>query len=812
MTTPICGRALPVIFIWVALVSGCSEPSVKPSLPAPVPPQALRPDRGVIPPASDQARPSQTAIDLTQPGAVVWGSTPAEIIDTTTHAPLIDEASDSSPRRVREILPAHEFDEVLPVGETNSLPVGRTLDRPRATPTATFPGIGQTGWVPPDPTLAVGPNHILTTVNMRIAWYTKSGTLEYANELNDGGNPGFFETVGAGGFTFDPKCFYDHLAQRFVVVAPEVYGETEAWITFAVSDDANPNGTWYKYRTDAVITVGGTTFWWDYPGFGYDEDAYYVTSNLFGLNQGGWGGVGFRVFQKAPLLTGAPTVYATMRDGGSASVQVAQHFGDNPAPYFVSMASSSAVRIHAIRNPITSPSLVSTDVTVPPHSGPGGAPVQGGGAVSLIDARIMNAHWRGGNLYAGHNISSGGRNFARWYHIDTGNWPNSGSPTFLEAGNVDAGADVHTFFPAIYSTQFGEVGMVVGASSASTRVSVNVTGRLPADPPGTMGALTQVKLSTADTNGRWGDYYDIAVDPVDDETFWVIGEYSTNGGWATWISSFRITPPGPVAVNDQTTTLLSEEQIVVDVMANDYHGAGLAFDISSFDAVSAHGGTIHRSNNTGPGGRDELVYTAPIGFSGDDTFSYTISDIVTQTSTATVTVPVLDTSSFRDPENPIGTAAGLNAAYYVLSVPVALPDFSFYTPYATDVVPELNYGATNGDFATSGRASNLGAVFEGYVAVPATDLYTFYTESDDGSALYIGDTLVVDNDGLHGMQEAAGQIGLKAGLHAVRVEFFESGGAAGLIARIAGGGLPKQVIPGSLWSHASCLSDVDHDG
>ncbi|MCH8309674.1 MAG: hypothetical protein IIB17_04160, partial [Chloroflexi bacterium] len=59
-------------------------------------------------------------------------------------------------------------------------------------------------------------------------------------------------------------------------------------------------------------------------GFGFDDQAYYVTSNLFGLSAGGWAGVGFRVFDKTPLLTGQPAVYSTLRDGGSASAQVAQ--------------------------------------------------------------------------------------------------------------------------------------------------------------------------------------------------------------------------------------------------------------------------------------------------------------------------------------------------------------------------------------------------------------------------------------------------------------------------------------------------------
>ena len=56
----------------------------------------------------------------------------------------------------------------------------------------------------------------------------------------------------------------------------------------------------------------------------------------------------------------------------------------------------------------------------------------------------MNCHWRDGNLYAAHNISSGGLNLARWYHLDTGNWPASGSVSLVQSGNVDGGAATDT--------------------------------------------------------------------------------------------------------------------------------------------------------------------------------------------------------------------------------------------------------------------------------------------------------------------------------------------------------------------------------
>src|SRR5467141_5383280 len=40
-----------------------------------------------------------------------------------------------------------------------------------------FPGVSANGYAPPDPNLAVGPNHILQMVNVQFAIYSKSGAL-----------------------------------------------------------------------------------------------------------------------------------------------------------------------------------------------------------------------------------------------------------------------------------------------------------------------------------------------------------------------------------------------------------------------------------------------------------------------------------------------------------------------------------------------------------------------------------------------------------------------------------------------------------
>ncbi len=525
----------------ILTLTGCSGSTVLSSAqPTAGVPIAMSPVNGR--PSAVTPGPALPPDDLTEPGAVAWGHTEPSIIDTRIFSPQIQLPDPSDKQRaVKEILPAHTRPGPPPVGEPNDLEVmGGVLTENRITPGMQFPGIGATGWTPPDPTIAVGPDHIVATVNMDIAFYTKDGTSTFQVNLGSPGNPGFFEPVGAGDFTFDPKCFYDHIAQRFVVLALETYGTTESWITFAVSDDNDPHGTWYKYRTHAVIQVGNTTYWWDYPGFGYDDDAYYITGNLFGLNSGGWAGVGFRAVDKASVINGGTASYATLRDGDAASVQAVQHFGVNTAPFFVSVNNSTSLRIHAITNPTTNPNLVSTTVSVPSHSGPFSAPAAGGYTISTIDARIMNAHWRYGKLYATHHISAAGKVVARWYEMDTGNWPNSGSISLTQSGNVDGGGDKHAYFPAIYSNATGEVGLVIGTSSASDRIAVSVTGRRPSDDPGTMGAVQDLHIAPVNGGGRWGDYYDIAIDPNDDDTFWVVGEFPASGGWSNWIESFNV--------------------------------------------------------------------------------------------------------------------------------------------------------------------------------------------------------------------------------------------------------------------------------
>jgi len=102
-----------------------------------------------------------------------------------------------------------------------------------------------------------------------------------------------------------------------------------------------------------------------------------------------------------------------------------------------------------------------------------------------------------------------------------------------------------------------------------------------------------------------------------------------------------------------------------------------------------------------------------------------------------------------------------------------LPDFTALQPVEQLTANELSLNEIN-------RQENFGALFEGYIEVPATGVYTFHLRSDDGSRLAIGQQPLLENDGLHGMREVTSSTVLKKGRHALRLEYFQKGGGLGL--------------------------------
>lgn len=97
------------------------------------------------------------------------------------------------------------------------------------------------------------------------------------------------------------------------------------------------------------------------------------------------------------------------------------------------------------------------------------------------------------------------------------------------------------------------------------------------------------------------------------------------------------------------------------------------------------------------------------------------------------------------------------------------------------------------------RKEDYGLRFIGYVNIPRDGMYEFSLDSDDGSALFVCDTLLIDNDGVHGGGEVSCEIALKAGLQPIKVVMFQAKGGQGLALSLKGPEFTKQTIPNSMY-------------
>jgi len=117
-----------------------------------------------------------------------------------------------------------------------------------------------------------------------------------------------------------------------------------------------------------------------------------------------------------------------------------------------------------------------------------------------------------------------------------------------------------------------------------------------------------------------------------------------------------------------------------------------------------------------------------------------------------------------------------------------LPDFDAVAPTRTGMVDGFDLGPRL-------RETRFAFRFRGFISVPRYGGYRFFVRSDDGSRLWIGDQLVVENDGLHSSREESGVIALAAGLHPITVAMFEQSGGFELRVSYAGAALARQAVP-----------------
>lgn len=114
--------------------------------------------------------------------------------------------------------------------------------------------------------------------------------------------------------------------------------------------------------------------------------------------------------------------------------------------------------------------------------------------------------------------------------------------------------------------------------------------------------------------------------------------------------------------------------------------------------------------------------------------------------------------------------------YFIPEESERLPDFSRLRPQGTISTTVLNIqpqSFTVGFPGVTDRFEWFAIDYQGRINLPQAGTYLIRLTSDDGSKLFIDGREVIDNDGIHGVDYKDAEVTLAAGMHDVRVQYFQ---------------------------------------
>ena len=412
--------------------------------------------------------------------------------------------------------------------------------------TKNFQGLPDQGYyIPPDPYLAVGPNHIVATVNSRFRILDKSGVVQKTIEANT-----WYNTTMSNSDPFDPKVIYDHYANRWVMVWLSVQTST-SYFMISVSDDSDPNGVWFNWRLPSNVN-GNTSAgnWADYQGVGYDQNAIYITSNQFTF-AGSFSYAKLRIINKSDLYAATPGVvnWKDLWDIKNPS-PVINVFGLRPTRTYDTSSEYYLVNnspyvtgnyfiVYKLTNPLTTPTLTAVQVPVTAYTDPNDAgqlgssnTIDGGGSNLRNEPVVKN-----GMLHLVHAVKSGTSGLysaVRYCKINLS--------TNTAVTDVAMGSDTYFHsYPAVAVDNNDNVVITYTRTGTTEYAGAYYTSKLASGNTLTGSKLlkagngTYYKTFGGDRN-RWGDYNGAWTDPSSPDKIYLLTEYtaSTNT-WGSWI-------------------------------------------------------------------------------------------------------------------------------------------------------------------------------------------------------------------------------------------------------------------------------------
>lgn len=428
---------------------------------------------------------------------------------------------------------------------------------------------------PADPSIAVGPNHIIQMINGNngsalFSIYDKAGNVIFPQTYMDQ-LPG--SSYNGGG---DCIAWYDQLTNRFIM---SEFGDSSKTgikmnsLILAVSASNDPTGAWFIYEFYC------DDFFPDYPKFGNWQDAWYGVTRDFSdqyLGNSVW------AFDKNKMISGAanPTVQRlrlTDPDNKFNALVPVMLTGTNPAPsgtpglflyYNDDVLTSSpldtdSIGLISFKVDFTDPSksMVKTEKNFAVAafnsivcSNRNCASSPGSQGYDVVSNRIMHKPgYRNFGTYqsivANHTVDVNGNGLSgiRWYEMhNTSGWNLFQQGTYAPQDWVACNPNNlrHRFMGSILQNGKGQTALAYNFSSKADFASIAFTGRNQYDPLNQMAfEETIIKKGTGygTSANRWGDYSDMVPDPSNDSVFWFTGMIgNTANTWSTSLSSFYL--------------------------------------------------------------------------------------------------------------------------------------------------------------------------------------------------------------------------------------------------------------------------------
>jgi hypothetical protein len=721
--------------------------------------------------------------------------------------------------------PNYNFESVLgndraakPVPKRSGAPTTGAPATPSApslsapTPGVSFDGIGVglgsylPCCAPPDTNATVGPSHIFEVVNLDFAIWNKTtlALLKGPVAINTvwSGFGGGCQTNNDG----DPTVLYDSLARRWLISQFSV--TTLPYLNcVAVSTGPDPLGTYYRY----AYSYGNVDFI-DYPKFGIWPDGYYVTFNVF-ANGVTFTGAKVCAYDRNKILTGASATqqcFNTNSSWGGLLPSTVNGVTPPPtgAPNFILGLDTPATSTRLAywnfhvdwttpaNTTMTGPSFltVSTYTNSCSTFARGDCIPQGGrgsNLESLADRLMYALNYRNlgdhAALVVNHTIEVGSgsslRSGVRWYELRP-NPAHTALGLFQEGTYSGPSGDTNwRWMGSVNMDKSGNIAMGYSVSSPSIFPQIHYTGRLVADPAGTMtqGENMIVNGGGAQTNGlaRWGDYSSTAVDPVDDCTFFHANEYLKTSGsfnWSTRIGSFTLpnclTPPTPdftVAVNPSSQSanrgtpsapysisvssvngFSSSVALSTSMFSQPAGGTGVTFTQPNPASVTPSGTTpgtssfTASSNTTATPGQYTIRVTATGGApaitkTSDVTFTVVAPDFNLSVSPSSQTVnPGATSTPYNISVSSVnGFSSSVALATSMFSQPAGGTGVTFTQPNPGSVTPSgttagtSSFTATSTSTATPGQYTIRVTATGGTPAITKTSDVTFTVTSPD---------------------------------------------------------------------------------